>query len=121
MADFAPPLLKSWLGLLELDCLVLGLPNVVALAGLAFTVLTEPELPPLLLGDEFVEFLSVCAGLRAWYASWLVVLGGRTEALDVHLLRLEHLDLGRVEHGDRCLRELLGVELANKLEESPLA
>lgn len=49
------------------------------------------------------------------------MLGGRTDALDVHLLRLEHLDLGRVEHGDRCLRELLGVELANKLEESPLA
>jgi hypothetical protein len=36
----------------------LGLPNVFILAGLAFIVLTEPELPPLLLGEEFVEFLS---------------------------------------------------------------
>jgi len=54
--------------------------------------------------------------------SWfVVVLDGKMDALDVHLLRLEHLDLGSVEHGDRCLRELLGVELANKLEESPLA
>jgi hypothetical protein len=38
----------------------------------------------------------------------------------VHLLRLEHLERGRVEQGERCLLELLGVELARRLEESPL-
>lgn len=118
--DLVPLPVESWLGRLELDCLVLDLPRVAVFAGLAFVVLTDPELPPLLLGDEFAEFLPFCVWLRLWYGSWLV-LGGRTEALDVHLLKLEHFDLGIVEHGDRCRLELLGVEFANKLEESPLA
>lgn len=112
-----PPLDKSWLGLLEecLDpCNRPKLPDVFA--GLGLAVLTDPELPPLLLGDELVEFLP----LVLLAAVGCPLLEGTTDALEVHLLRLEHLDLGRVEQGERCLLELLGVELASRLEESTL-
>lgn len=51
----------------------------------------------------------------------LTELPGITEPRDVHLLRLEHLERGSVEDGERCLREMRGVELANRLVESPLA
>lgn len=115
LEDFGdPPLDKSWLGLLDecLDpCRRLKLLDVFG--GLGFAVLTDPELPPLLLGEELVEFLPLMllAGCP---------LEGTTDALEVHLLRLEHLDLGRVEHGERCLLEDLGVELARRLDESTL-
>lgn len=113
MTDLLPLVDKSWLGLLD-ECLEpCSLPKwLEVLAGLGLAALTEPELPPLLLGEELAEFLPL--------AGW-PLLEGTTDALEVHLLRLEHLDLGRVEQGERCLLELLGVELARRLEESPLA
>lgn len=58
--DFVPLPVESWLGRLEFDCLVLDRPRVAVFAGLAFVVRTEPELPPLRLGDEFAEFFPFC-------------------------------------------------------------
>ena len=84
------------------------------MAGLGLAARTEPELPPLRLGEELVEL--ALPGL-VWPPP---ALDGTTEAREVHLLRLEHLDRGRVEQGDRCRLELRGVELASRLDESAL-
>lgn len=55
--DFEPLAVESWLVLRD-PCLVLDLLRVLesVLAGLAVVALTEPELPPLRLGDELIEF-----------------------------------------------------------------
>jgi hypothetical protein len=58
LADLLPPLERSWLGLLE-ECLEpCSLPKWAGfLGGPGLAALTEPKLPPLLLGEELAEFL----------------------------------------------------------------